>query len=473
MATRDQEEPNGWVVKQTFRLLAQPDGSYLLENVSNRRCVVVSTSDGSLAACAASRAEATRFARKAIANGTEAAAAAARDADVAVVVVGNHPLINGRETQDRHDIRLAPAQDRLVRAVRAANPRTVLVVESSYPVAITWADQHVPAILWSSHGGQELGNALAEVLFGDHAPAGRLPQTWYRSAADLPDILDYDIIKCDRTYLYFQGTPLYPFGHGLTYTSFRYANLRLSAGQVDAGGQVEVTVEVTNTGATDGDEVVQLYTRQRASRDKQPLRQLRGFQRIHLQAGGTATVRFDLEVDDLAHWDVTRGRFVVESGRYEVMVGRSSADVRQATILEVRGETIPPRRVVGREVEAVDFDDYHRIELVDETRTRGDAVGAASPGAWIEFREVDFGDGVERFIAHVAKDDPGSATIQLCLGDPATGPVIGTAAVPSSGGRYTWTTITAEVYGAAGVHDLYLVFSGGGLRLSRFAFTAL
>ena len=151
------------------------------------------------------------------------------------MVVGNHPLINGRETEDRVDLGLPPAQDELLRAVHAANPRTVLVVQSSYPFAIDWADEHLPAILWSAHGGQEFGHALADVLTGDAAPAGRLTQTWYRDAADLPDLLDYDIIASDATYLYFRGTPLYPFGHGLTYTTFEYGDLRCEPSTVDAG----------------------------------------------------------------------------------------------------------------------------------------------------------------------------------------------------------------------------------------------
>src|SRR4029453_16740407 len=110
---------------------------------------------------------------------------------------------------------------------------------SSYPFAIDWAEEHLPAIVWSSHGGQEFGHALADALFGDAAPAGRLTQTWYSSAAELPDLLDYDIIAADATYLYFRGAPLYPFGHGLTYTSFEYTDLRLSAASVAADGRVE------------------------------------------------------------------------------------------------------------------------------------------------------------------------------------------------------------------------------------------
>src|SRR5262249_40999441 len=154
---------------------------------------------------------------------------------------------------------LAAGQQQLVDAVLAANPHTILVLETSYPDTIGWAQAGVPAILWTTHAGQELGHALADVLFGDVNPSGRLPQTWYRSDPDLPSILDYDIIRSQRTYQYFRGSPLYPFGYGLSYTSFRYSDLRTSTRSAGTSDTVDVTVHVTNTGSRAGDEVVQLY----------------------------------------------------------------------------------------------------------------------------------------------------------------------------------------------------------------------
>ena len=463
----DQEQPNGWVVRETFRFHPVEDGTWLLEHVASGRYVTATGAGGELVAAAASPGAATRFAREVLTDGAAAAAAAARGADVAVVVVGNHPLVGGRETEDREDIALPPAQERLVRAVAAANPRTVLVVETGYPVAITWADEHVPAILWTTHAGQETGRALADVLFGDHNPAGRLTQTWYRSVDDLPGILEYDIIGADRTYLYFKGEPLYPFGHGLTYTTFDYRDLRLSARQVGARGEVAVRVDVTNTGRRAGEEVVQLYTRKRVSRVKQPLRQLRGFQRVRLEPGETAAVQFTLRAADLAVWDVVRGRFVVASGAYDVMVGRSAADVRASAPLTVRGAPAPRRDPVAV-TRAADFDDHCGIELVDETRVRGDAVRGRA-GAWARFQDVDFSRGVSAFTARVGGYGTGAA-LQLRLDDPDAGPVLGTVPVPAVEDRYAWAPVTVRVRGAAGVRDLYLVFTGDA-RLSTFSFT--
>ena len=284
--------------------------------------------------------QAARFEKEVVRDGVAEAQQAAQGADAVVVVVGSMPFINGREDHDRTSLDLAAAQRRLVEQVAATNPRTVMVLENSYPTTIGWARDTVPAVLWTSHAGQETGNALADVLFGDRNPAGRLTQTWYSSASDLPDITDYDILRNGTTYQYYDGDPLYAFGHGLSYTTFDYSGIRLSSTTLK-GRPVTVSVDVTNTGDRAGDEVVQLYTHQRTSRDPQPIRSLRGFERVTLEPGETRTVRFVLRPADLAHWDVTRGRWVVESSVEDLMVGAASDDIRARSTLRVDGETDP------------------------------------------------------------------------------------------------------------------------------------
>ncbi|HET8654116.1 MAG TPA: glycoside hydrolase family 3 C-terminal domain-containing protein, partial [Longimicrobiaceae bacterium] len=194
-----------------------------------------------------------------------AAANAAKSADVALVVVGNHPTCEGaawakcpipsegREAVDRESIDLAPDQAALVKTVLRANPRTVMVLVSSFPYAIVWAQQNVPAILQMAHSGEEMGNGLADVLFGDYDPAGRLVHTWPRSLADLPPKKDFDI-RHGSTYMYFQYEPLYPFGYGLSYTSFAYRNLRTDRDAFASGDTLRISVDVTNTGKRAGDE---------------------------------------------------------------------------------------------------------------------------------------------------------------------------------------------------------------------------
>ena len=336
----DRPGPGGWVVRETFQFDPLPGGTVLLRHLATDRYVTVDA-DGRLRVDGDGPQTATAFAIELGVDGAAEAAALAAAADVAVVALGNHPMVNGRETEDRVDLALPARQEAMLRAVHAANPRTVLVLTSSYPYAIGWAQRHLPAVLWSAHGGQEHGNALADVLLGAAEPGGRLTQTWYADTAELPDLLDYDVIGADFTYLYYRGEPLYPFGHGLSYTRFDYTNLRLSATAVPVGTEIEVSVDVTNSGARVGEEVVQMYTRQRRSRVKQPLRQLRDFTRITLAPGECRTVTLRLRSAELGWWDAERGRLVVEDATHTVLVGRSATDVRLTGTVAVRGEPLP------------------------------------------------------------------------------------------------------------------------------------
>jgi beta-glucosidase len=463
-----EEQPGGWFVQQQFKLDQQADGGYVLEYAGNEtsqswfgpnRFVVVGA-DGQLTVGAATPAAATRFAKDVISSGTDSAVAAATGADAAVVVVGSMPFINGREDDDRATTALPAGQEAIIKAVRAANPHTIVVLETSYPDSITWEQGNVPAILWTTHAGQETGHAIADVLFGGYNPSGRLTQTWYRSDADLPGILNYDIAKTGETYLYYRGTPLYPFGYGLSYTTFRYSHLRLDRSTVDAHGQVRVSVDVTNTGERAGTETVQLYTHQRQSRAVQPVKQLRAFGRVSLAPHQTKTVQLTLAASDLAFWDVTRGRSVVETGGYDVLVGDSAENTPLRAALGVTGETIPPRRLTGAATQAQNFDDYSGVTLVDTTKASGTAVAATGPGQWIKFGDSLLNPGLDSVSATVSRAPGGTATIQVRLDNPSTGPLAGTITVPSTGDRYTWTTVRADLRHAAGRHDVYLVFTG-------------
>ncbi|OWV04673.1 beta-glucosidase [Micromonospora wenchangensis] len=338
----DRPGPGGWIVRETFRFRHRPDGTALLHHLATDAYVRVDEG-GRLRADATDPDTATAFTVELVADGAAEAAALADSADVAVVVLGNHPMVNGRETEDRVDLALPAGQERLLRAVHAANPQTVLVLTSSYPYAVGWAHEHLPAVLWSAHGGQEHGTALAQVLLGVADPGGRLTQTWYPDAADLPDLLDYDVIGADSTYLYYRGEPLYPFGHGLSYARFDYADLRVDSPTVSAGDEVEVSVEVTNTGDREGEEIVQLYTRQRRSRVKQPLRQLRDFTRVTLAPGQRRTVTLRLRADDLTWWDEQRGGPVLEDATHTLLVGRSARDIRAVGAVTVRTRAAAPR----------------------------------------------------------------------------------------------------------------------------------
>ncbi|WP_433252022.1 glycoside hydrolase family 3 C-terminal domain-containing protein [Streptosporangium sp. CA-135522] len=454
----DQPGPNGWEVRQTFRMEDRPRGALALRHISTGRYVA---SDGEVFRLVDDAAAAAWLTMEPVVGGAEAAAALAATADVAVVVVGDHPLVNGRETEDRLDLALPAAQEAVVRAVRAANPRTIMVISSGYPV--TWDEEDLPAVLWSSHGGQEYGHALAEVLFGDADPEGRLTQTWYRSACELPDLLDYDIIAADATYQYYRGTPLHPFGHGLSYTTFDYGDLAVSV----KDGTVTVSATVANTGSRAGVEVVQIYTHQQRSRVKQPLRRLRGFVKVRLAAGERSTVTWTLDTRDLAFWDVTRNRFVVEDAPYKIMVGRSARDIRLCATVHVDGEHIPPRAALAGPIQAVDHDEYDAVVFVDAAKVSGDAVRSDAEGSWLLFRSVDLGAAATSCVARATSAEDGVITLRL--DDPLYGPVIGDLPVPRAG-RYDLTEVRTGLAEAHGVHDLYVVFENAGITLATFAF---
>lgn len=255
------------------------------------------------------------------------AAHLAREADVALVFVGTDQQVS-RENHDRSDIQLPGAQHELVQAVHTANPNTILVISSNAPLAVNWEQEHLPAIVGGIFLGGQQGRALADVLFGNYNPGGKLSTTWYRQVADLPDFHDYNL-RHGRTYMYFRGNPLYPFGHGLSYTVFRYRRLRLSGGVLRPGGQVGIALDVTNSGRRSGDEIVQVYIRC-AGKVERPLQQLVNFERVSLKAGQTKTVRFKLSYEDqaLRYWDEAKAAFITESARVEVLIGASAADIR-------------------------------------------------------------------------------------------------------------------------------------------------
>jgi beta-glucosidase len=466
----DQPGPSGWEVRQTFRLDERPRGTLVLRHISTGRHVGLSD-DGTLRLTGDPDAAAVLTLEQ-VESGARAAAELAAASDVAIVVVGDHPLVNGRESEDRTELALPAAQQALIQAVYAANPETVLVISSGCPFAVTWAEENVPAILWSAHGGQEYGHALAGVLLGDEDPGGRLTQTWYRSACELPDLFDYDIIATDSTYLYFRGTPLYPFGHGHSYARFAYSGLRLSAPVVAPGDVLTVEVTVTNEGRRAGTEVVQLYTRQRRSRVKQPLRRLRAFERIRLAPGESRTVAMAVDVADLAFWDVTRGRFVVEDAPHQVQVGRSARDIRLCAPFTVAGERIPARDPYARPLDAADNDEYDGIVLCAAARVAGDpadAVRGTAAGGWIAFRQVGFGLGAAACALTVASTEGGVLTLRL--DDPLYGEVVGAVSVGPSRDRYDLADAGCALAGAVGVRDLYVVFENEGVTVSRLSFT--
>ena len=275
--------------------------------------------------------------RYAIGNKADSAIIAAKQSDVAIVCIGNHPLSyglgwgqnyvssDGREDVDRQAISIE--QEDLVKLVMQANPKTILIMVSSFPYAISWSKEHVPAILHVTQSSQEQGNAMADVIFGKVSPAGRLVQTWITSIDQLPPILDYNI-RNGRTYMYDKHVPLFPFGYGLTYTAFRYSDLKPDKTVIKENDVFNLAFTVQNTGNYSSDEVAQLYVSFPDSKVERPAKALKGFKRIFVQNGETVNVTIPVRASDLTYWDVDKKRFILEQGRIRYFIGSSSADVK-------------------------------------------------------------------------------------------------------------------------------------------------
>ena len=232
---------------------------------------------------------------------------------------------DGREDVDRQAITIE--QEDLVRLVLAANPKTILVMVSSFPYAINWSKEHVPAIVHVSQSSQEMGNAIADVLFGKVSPSGRLVQTWISSIDQLPPILDYNI-RHGRTYMYKKNEPLFAFGYGLTYTNFIYSGLKAGRNSVKGNEAVNIEFSLKNTGNFDSDEVPQLYVSFPDSKIDRPGIALKGFKRVFVARGKEIQVSIPLNASDLTYWDIESQKFVLEPGKVKYFIGSSSEDFK-------------------------------------------------------------------------------------------------------------------------------------------------
>lgn len=272
-------------------------------------------------------------------NRMDSARTVAAWADVAIVCVGNHPtcdagweqapvISEGKEAVDRQSLQLD--QEDLLLQVAQTSPNTIGVLISSFPYAINRANQTVPALLHLTQCSQELGHAVSDVIFGHYNPAGRLTQTWVKNITDLPHMMDYDITH-GRTYMYFKEKPLYPFGYGLSYTRFNYSGTTLNDRVIERGDTLRVCFNLKNSGDMDGDEVVQLYVSARKHTDKDPIKQLKAFQRISLRKGETKKVELTVPYTELQVWDEKQNRFILPNKEMTLEIGASSSDIRLRT----------------------------------------------------------------------------------------------------------------------------------------------
>ena len=262
--------------------------------------------------------------------------------DIILFVGGISPNLEGEEMNievhgfsggDRTSLDIPNNQTELLKKIRKTGKPVILILTGGSALSFNWAKENLPAILDVWYPGEEGGNALADVLFGDYNPAGRLPVTFYKSVSDLPAFEDYSMKG--RTYRYFSGEPLYPFGYGLSYTSFTYSSLDLSKKSAFASDTVLINVRLKNTGDYDGDEVIQVYSKRPANRNLQPIESLVAFQRVSMKKGEERLISIPLAVNELRQWDYSKGDYSVVPGMYDLLIGSSSADIRLRTSLEV------------------------------------------------------------------------------------------------------------------------------------------
>ncbi|MBQ8780201.1 MAG: glycoside hydrolase family 3 C-terminal domain-containing protein [Oscillospiraceae bacterium] len=273
--------------------------------------------------------------------GADRAVKIAEDCGFVLFCTGNYPVQAAKECFDRTTLELS-VQNGMAEVLYSANPSTVMMLVSSYPYAVCRENELLPAILYTTHAGAFLGAAAAETLSGKNNPSARLPLTWYRSEKDLPDIMDYDIESTGTTYMYFKGTPLYPFGYGLSYSEFSYSDLSLKR---TADG-VQAELKVTNVSEADGDEVVQIYFSVKNSAVSRPLKKLCGFGRVSVKSGETACIAINIPEHILQIYDVRRGTFITESGEYIFSACKSSAEAAAESTITIDGERLGERSAV-------------------------------------------------------------------------------------------------------------------------------
>ncbi len=451
-----EEDVFSWFTWETLHI-RDYNGKTLVENRMHKDVAV--DDNGMLTVVEKGRPDDSRlFEIEILSKGTDRIAELSKQCDYAVVCVGNHPLQVARECYDRPDITLPRDQTALVKTAFENNKNTLELIISSYPYAINWEKENLNAIVYTSHAGPELGNAVVSVLYGEYNPAGRTPMTWYKSVLDLPDIFDYDIISNDMTYQYFKGDVCYPFGYGLSYSDFDYKDCEITQDK----DNVYVKLYVTNTSDIDGDEVVQVYYTLTSPRVKRPIKKLCGFKRVNIKAFETKEVLIAVEKSELEFYDVTREKFTLESGEYVFMIGASSEDIRITENVIIKGEKIPPRNL--RELtKAINYDFTQGTKMLWSKLEEKHFMTMNGWNGYLMFKDckLDKASSIQvRASAYCAK----RGKIKVCL-DSLNGPVISEVVIDYSMAIDDFEIITAPMKKVSGRHDVYLVLEGDAALL--------
>lgn len=400
-------ETSDWFVMELFHLITQENNTVqITERFGN---FIEVDKNNQLIYRKENKNNGAEFYMEVIESGIQKACEVAANKDVVILALGCNSMINAKEEVDRTTINLPLAQEKLLEEIYKVNKNTILVLFSNYPYAINSADKKLPAILWSATGAQDMGIAMAETIFGINSPAGRLNMTWYRSDEQLPDIDDYDIIKRNRTYRYFKGEVLYPFGYGKTYTQFEYSELSVSI--VDYV-MLSVSFSLKNTGNRKSDEVAQVYGTAPLSRVKKPIKQLLGFKRVKdILPGEKRKITIKIPVSEFQFYDVISQKMMVEEGYYQILVGSSSKDCCQSTKIWIDGQKTGVRNMEKR-IAADHYDEYENVYLTEGEfgYTSVTVLNKEMPGILI-YRDCKILPNQKYIILHLTSDTDGAIEV--------------------------------------------------------------
>lgn len=452
------DEPYGWYVHEMFTFL-RTDGKCRLKNWQERFMYI--TEDGKVAVSDKIKPpRGSLFDVELFASGIDRVRKIVTEARSVVFFGGNNPMIGARECFDRKHLDMPKRQREIADVILSINEDAVLFLVSGYPYAV---DGRFSSVLHTPHSGPEMGAAVARTLFGEISPAGRCPVTWYSSESELGSIKDYNLIRTESTYRYYEGEPLFPFGHGLTYTAFRYGALKLNKTSFEKGERVEVVFELQNVGSRASDEVVQLYVSAPGFSSAVPKKELKAFRRLHIPAGDTAVVSLSFDVDELAMWDINKNAFTLFGGKYEIQIGASSEDILRTVDIIVNAE-----EYVGIDVEktvpaAVSWE-YTGVEfLTDKALNEYALLKDWQSSICYENCRLN----QERKIEVTASNPATKATLRIfCV---ETGELAATVEIPTTGSMTNFVTVTADVAPFCGMKKLKFQPSGM-LALKSFKF---
>lgn len=454
------DEPYGWYVKERFTL--ERNGTEcILKNWQDRFLYITDKKEIAVSS-ELKPGKGTLFNMELFSSGTDRVKRMCTEAHNVVVFCGNNPMIGARECYDRKNLDLPEKQQRLLEAALSMNENAVMYLVSGYPYKIP--DERISAIMHISHAGPAMGSAVAKTLFGEVSPAGRCPVTWYKSERELCDIKDYNIIRTRSTYLYYDGEPLFPFGHGMSYTAFRYGALKTNKTTYKTGDRVKVSLDVENVGMFTSDEVVQLYVVPARVAKSLPQQMLKAFARVNIPRGKKQNVTLSFDVSDLAFWDVNTNSEQVYSGVYEIRVGTSSADIRRTTEIKVTGvdydgiDTTKP-------VPAALSCDYLGVTYESDLNLNEYAL-IADWQSYIKYEGCRLN---AKHKIEIAASNPGSAC-RLTVSCEETGAIIAVVEIPPTGSYCDFTTVIADAEPFDGIFTLKFT-SNSILSLKSFRFT--